>query len=100
MFPVSLAHEVKYTGHDGDSVAGLAGAILVTGRHRDRVLLITAEVCHAAVAGGGVARMLQSVHTHSHDLVGFSNRRGAPGHQGAVVLAGGVGRHVSGWTRL
>lgn len=40
-----------------------------------------------------------SVVTRSDDMVGFSNRRGAPGHQ-PVFLTGSVNHHVRGWTWL
>lgn len=41
-----------------------------------------------------------SVVTRSDDMVGFSNRRGAPGHQRTVFLTGSVNHHVRGWTWL
>ncbi len=42
--------------------------------------------------------MCVSIYTHSNNMVVISNRGGAPGHQGAVVLTGGVNHHIRGWT--
>lgn len=41
-----------------------------------------------------------SVSSHSNSMVGFSNRRGAPGHQRTVVLTGDVDHQVCRRTRL
>lgn len=67
-------------------------------RHRDCILAVTVERRQAAVVGGAVASVHVSVFARSDNLVGFSNRRGAPGHH--CIATGGGDRHVLWRTRL
>lgn len=95
-----LQYRRTSTCGDGDIYAGLAGAVLMAGLDIHCILLLTVELRHAAVTEGGVASMHIFVFTHSDNMIGFSNRRGAPRHQRTVFLAGSVNHHVRGWTGL
>lgn len=85
---------------DGDTLAGGAGAVLVSGLDHRSVLLLAAQIRDGAVAGGGVACAHVPVLRRGNDTVGRSDGGGAPRHQSAVFFAGGLGGHVYGWTRF
>ena len=72
----------------------------MTGSHSHCVLLVTVDLRYAAVTGGGVASMFVSICSHSHNVVGVSDRRGNPGHENTVVFTGSVHHHTSGLTGL
>lgn len=81
-------------------LTGFAGAVLVAGSYKYCVLLVTVEAWYTAVTGRGVASVHVSIYTQSDNVVGFSNRRGSPGHQCTVVPTGGVNHHIPRWTGL
>lgn len=85
---------------DGYIFTGLAGAVFMTGLDKHVVLLLAVELWHAAATSRGVARVHVSIVSNSNNMVGFSHRRGAPGHPRTGVPAGSVNHHSSGWTWL
>lgn len=85
---------------DGDTLASVAGAVLVSGPDHRCVLLLAAQPREGAVAGGGVACAHVPVLRHGDDAVGRSDGGGAPRHQSAASFAGGLGGHVCRRTRF
>lgn len=67
--------------------------------HRS-VLLLAAQPREGAVAGGGVACAHVPVLRRGDDTVGRSDGGGAPRHQSAAFIAGGLGGHVCRRTRF
>lgn len=85
---------------DCDISAGLTGAVLMAGCDRNCISLLTEELGQGAVRRGSVACAIVPVFTHGDDVVCFSHRRGAPGHQSTFVFTGSLSGHVCGRTRL
>lgn len=90
----------RLTCGDGDTLAGAAGAVLVSGLDHRSVLLLAVQPREGAVAGGGVACAHVPVLRRGDDAVGSSDGGGTPRHHSAAFFAGGLGGHVCRWTRF